>query len=174
VAGKGGLATEVRTGLDEGQAVKLELIQGGIVDNHVGLERLFHGRPVRQHVREFGAVFGVLFLIFAAVSLYKRGLNPTAAILTVAGIISYVSALTMPAQIEPLWKGWMAVAEKMSVVMTFVILMTAWLLMLVPLAFLLKVLRISVMDMIYGTKKDSYWEDRPERLHDFQLLRRQF
>lgn len=75
---------------------------------------------------------------------------------------------------HPLWKGWMAFAHKLSLVMTFAILSFAWTVVMMPMALLLKVLRIKVMDTSYKTGAATYWENRDPKFDNFKLLERQF
>lgn len=176
MAGERGLAEQVRTGLEPQpmQSKMQEVPVLRVIQGKNPLDQLFHGRKVREHIREFGALFALIFAVISAFVFYRHGSDTKA--LTYLGIGSVVLLLgaRAPAVLHPVWSGWMKFAEKLSVVTTFAILMVAWSLLVVPMALLLRVLRVKVMNMDYRLPVDSYWETRAERLHDFKLLERQF
>jgi general stress protein CsbA len=79
-----------------------------------------------------------------------------------------------PRVLVPLWRAWMKLAHYMGLVMTFVILSVAWTIGFVPMAYLLKILRIKSMDLRYGANTDSYWEKRDTKYDDFKRLELQY
>ena len=169
MAGERGLAEQVRAGLTEREAPVLRLIEG-----KDPLEVYSHGRKVRVHLRDFGSLFSLIGVVIAAVILYRGGSDTKALVLIVLSAAFGLTGALAPRVLHPLWKLWMALAEKLSVVMTFVILMVAWCLLVVPMAAILRLFRVKVMDMSFRSPVNSYWEVRPDRVHDFKLLERQF
>jgi membrane associated rhomboid family serine protease len=145
-----------------------------VTDKKNPLETYAHGRKVREHVRDFGSLFALIGVIIAAVIIYRGGSDAKALIIILASAAFGLMGALTPQVLHPLWKLWMGIAEKLSVVMTFLILMIAWCLLVVPMAFILRILRVKVMDMSFKTEASSYWEVRPERVHNFKLLERQF
>jgi general stress protein CsbA len=79
-----------------------------------------------------------------------------------------------PRALLPVWRGWMKLAHYVSIVMTFVILAAAWTIGFVPMAYLLKVLRIKAIDLSYKAKVTSYWETRDPKYDDFKRLELQY
>jgi hypothetical protein len=55
-----------------------------------------------------------------------------------------------------------------------VLLSVAWTIGFVPMAYLLKILRIKSMDLRYGANIDSYWEKRDAKYDDFKRLELQY
>ena len=165
MAGRGRLAKQVRT--------RLELV-GEEKLNQDPLEEVSFGKPVHQHVKEFGIIFGIIALIVAGVVAYKGGPYPwlLGSVLTSAVLVFL--GYTAPKVLYPLWKAWMAIAMFLGTIMTTIILSIAWILMLVPIAFLLKIIGKKVMDLSYEPSKESYWETREEKYKSFKLLERQF
>ncbi len=173
MAGERGLAEQIRTGLEDSQQTKsgpvLRVIQG-----KKPLEQMFHGRKVREHVREFGALFALIFAVISGVVFYRGGSEVKALTYLAIGTAFMVLGSRAPSVLHPVWNMWMKLAEKLSVVMTFAILMVAWCLMVIPMAIVLRIFRVQVMEMDFRLPVDTYWHVRPEKMHDFKLLERQF
>lgn len=139
------------------------------------LEELFHGKLVRRHVREFGALFGVIFLGIAAYIMWTGGSLATAAALIVVAVAFAGVGIAAPNVLRPVWKAWMSFADVLGTVMTPVVLGIAWTLVVIPTALFLRAVGKKTMDLsCYEPGVETYWEDREEREHDFKLLERQF
>lgn len=167
MAGKGGLAEEIRAGLDpvtvESPQAKVDL-----------LDEIWFRKPVRQHIREFAQVFALVFLLIAGISAYKNGPNVLSNSFIALSLVTLALGYKTPRVLHPLWKGWMAIGHYLGAVMSIVILSIAWAILVIPIAIILKVMRIKVMDLSFGAKVDSYWEKRDPKFDDFALLKRQF
>jgi hypothetical protein len=171
VAGARRLANEVRVGLDN---TPQEAPRTVVKKQTSPLDERWMGKPVRQHVREFGAVFGTLFFIVCAVKLYKGVPFEECAGWAAAAAVSAALGYFFPRVLVPLWRAWMKLAHYMGLVMTFVLLSVAWTIGFVPMAYLLKILRIKSMDLRYGANIDSYWEKRDAKYDDFKRLELQY
>jgi hypothetical protein len=169
VAGERGLAEQIRTGLTEREFPVLHVIEG-----KNPLDVYSHGKKAREHVRDFASLFALIATVIPAVILYRGGSDTKALCFVTVAAAFGLTGILSPKALLPLWKLWMALAEKLSVVMTFVILMMAWCSLVVPMAYVLRVFRVKVMDMSFKLPVNSYWETRPNRVHDFKLLERQF
>lgn len=170
MAGERGLAREIRTRLES----DLEQPMTDSSQPVNALEELSFNKPVRQHVKEFGALFGIIGYVVASILIYKYGFSLTAGVWVAAGTIFAALGYAAPAVLYPVWKGWMTLAHYLGIFMTSVILTIAWTIVLVPIAMLLRLIGKKVMDTSYGAPVDTYWEERDEKCHDFQLLKRQF
>ena len=131
------------------------------------------GKPILQHVREFGAVFGTLCFTVCSFKLY-RGSQEAAQIWGAAGAVFAVLGYVFPRALLPVWRGWMKLAHYLSIAMTFVILSAAWTIGFVPMAYILKLLRIKAMDLSYKANVASYWEPRDSKYDDFKRLELQY
>ena len=139
------------------------------------LNELYFGKPKRQHVKEFGAIFCIIGCIIASFIIYKRGAVTTgASLFAFGGIIFAILAYTQTKMMLPLWAGWMKFAHYLGFFVTNIILYIAWIFMMVPIAILLKIFGKKVIDTRYDKSLESYWEDRTEKQNDFSLLERQF
>ncbi len=174
MAGKGRLAEQVRTRLEvvEKTAMSPKVVQQSLeVDP---LDELWFNKPIRQHVREFAVLFGIIFFAAAGYFLYRGYSSSVAAWLAAAGFVITALGYRAPAALRPLWKGWMAFAEMLGIGANFVILFVAWLLMFIPVGIVMKFAGKYVMDLRYRADVESYWEDRDPKFDDFKRLERQY
>jgi hypothetical protein len=138
------------------------------------LDQREYGKSVRQHVREFGVLFGVVCLIIAGYQAYKFGRISVAGYWTAAALALSLAGYAVPLVLYPLWRAWMAFAHVLGAVMTSVILFITWVLMLLPMALVLHLVGKRVMEMGFRTAQPSYWEPKKRETTDFKLLERQF
>ena len=165
------MANEVRTGLEEAVATVPHQAIKEVVDV---LDSDWMGKPTRVHVREFAFLFATIFLGIASYKTYLQGVTSTSLIWTGAGFVFGILGYRAPRVLYPLWKGWMKLAHYLSLVMTFVIMLLTWTIGFVPMATLLKVLRIKRMDLSYRSGAATYWETRDPKYDDFKRLEQQF
>lgn len=137
------------------------------------LDVKYYGRPKRQHVKEFGCLFGA---ICAGVAAYQLALGrwEVAQSLIVATMIVVSLGAYAPKVLYPFWSAWMGLATGLGVVMSYVFVGITWCVMAVPLALILRLIGKKVMDLSFDRSVPSYWEERKETYHDFKLLERQF
>ncbi len=138
------------------------------------LDQRWMGKMVRLHVQEFACLFAIIALAVSGLLLWNGhapgwplGLFGLAAALILLGYRA-------PIVLHPFWKAWMALAEKLGCVSSFIILSLAWVLMVVPMGLLLRVIKKRLMVMTFREPVQSYWEDREENSNDFVRLERQF
>jgi hypothetical protein len=166
-----GLANEVRTGLEEAVVTRPDLAIKKAVNV---LDVDWMGKPTRVHVRDFGILFAIISLGIATYKTYQHGVTLNSLLLACAGIVLGLLGYRAPRVLYPLWKGWMKLAHYLSIVMTFVIMLLTWTIGFVPMAMLLKVLRIKRMDLSYKSGAVTYWESRDPKYDDFKRLEQQF
>ncbi len=181
MAGKRGLAEEIRAGLGstsveivEGTRPMMTALQGGKGCCSSALDEVQYGKSVREHVKEFGALFGALSFFLAAWLCYKGKPLETVGGLCAFGVLFPLLGYLAPAALRPVWKNWMTFAHYLGIVMTFVMLSIAWSVLVIPLALILKIVGKKVVDMTYRSNVESYWITRKEKSTDFTLLERQF
>ncbi len=170
MAGAGGLANEIRAGLEDqvtaSSATKREPKNP--------LDEMWFGKPVSHHVKEFGALFGAIFLAISAFKLYRgQSLNVSAVWFTLGAVTAALGYLA-PNALLPLWRGWMKLAHYLSIVMTTVILGLAWMIGFIPMAYLMKLFRVKSMDLSYKADVSTYWATRDSKYDDFKRLEQQY
>jgi len=171
MAGARRLANEVRTGLEEAVVTHPISITKDVVDV---LDTSWMGKPVRTHVREFAVLFAIIFTTIASYKTYKFGISATSLAWALSGVIIGLLGYRAPRLLHPLWKGWMKLAHYMSFVMTSLIMALTWIIGFVPMAMLLKVLRVKRIDLSYKSGATTYWETRDPKYDDFKRLEQQF
>jgi hypothetical protein len=138
------------------------------------LEEISFGKPLRRHVREFSAIFAILFLAIGVWKIYQgQPLNSSATWLALGGLLLTLGWCA-PRVLLPLWRLWMKFAHYLSIVMTAVLLSITWCLAFLPMAALLKALGIKRMDRSFKDGTESYWEKRDPKYDDFKRLKLQY
>ena len=108
-------------------------------------------------LREFGEVMALAFSILSVLLFYRgRPLAPYFALVSSAFLFF---GLFFPRLLAPLEKIWMAFSEKLSIVMTFLILLLTFFLVITPLAIFLKLLRKDLLQIHLRPVGDSYWNN---------------
>jgi hypothetical protein len=165
-----GLANKIRAGLESSQTSLrvVEPIKRDVLDD------VFYGKPIGRHVREFGALFATLCLIYGCIKAWSHPtIMPTLLAVILAAIFAFLGYM-QPRILYPIWKAWMKLAHVLSLVMTTVLLSLMWFGTFVPMAFLLRILKVKVMDLTHKTTAKTYWENRDEKYHDFKRLEQQY
>jgi hypothetical protein len=138
------------------------------------LDSEWMGKSVGSHVREFAVLFAIIFTSIASYKTYYNGVTTRSLAWAIAGIGIGILGYRAPRVLHPLWKGWMKLAHYLSLVMTFVIMSLTWTIGFVPMAMILKVLRIKTIDLSYKSGAATYWETRDPKFDDFKRLEQQF
>ena len=138
------------------------------------LNRKHLGKPIGQHLREFGLLFSLIGIVVSAylqlVGLYND-LVPT---LALVGAGFGLVALYIPIFLYPLWKLWMGFGNIMGSIVTTLLLALLWALIMIPTAILLRILRKQVVNLTFDKSITSYWEDRDLKSNDFRLMDKMF
>lgn len=178
---EGRLAQEFPTGLNKMSSVEsesgrsLRVIQGMKGRTIDPLDDLSYGKPVRQHVREFGAVMGLVACVIAYFQIAKHHVSPLiGGSILLTGVLVYCLGVFAPRLLKPAWQGWMKFAHYLGLMMTTVLLTAMWVAVVIPVGLAVKILGIKVMDMRFRAPVNSYWEDRAHGMDDFKLLERQW
>ena len=108
-------------------------------------------------LREFGVVMALAFSILSAL-LFYRG-KPFAPHLALVSSAFLFFGLYFPRLLAPLEKAWMAFSEKLSIVMTFLILLLTFFLVITPMAIFLRLLRKDLLQIRLQPVGDSYWNN---------------
>ena len=170
MAGQGGLAEKVRTGL-EPEVIEPKTSTRAQVHP---LDEVWMRKSIRRHVNEFSCVIALVLLIIAGFGLYKGHALVTPAALAVTAIILVAVGYLAPALLHPVWKSWMKLATGIGLVMTTLILSLGWTILIIPFALVMRIVGKRVMDLSYATGVPTYWDTRDAKHDDFKLLERQF
>lgn len=104
--------------------------------------------------------FAWMLLVAAAVlggMLYLKGHYTAAPVVAVVGVLLGIGSLTSQAFARWVWIIWMTAAFPIGWTVSTVIILVAWLLVLTPVAFLLKLLGQDPMQRKIDRSAKSYW-----------------
>lgn len=170
MAGEGGLAEQIRVGLEDEEQQVVVSNKPVAIDP---LDELLFRKPIRRHVAEFGFLFGAIGLVVAGISAWK-GHQDRAIIFAAAGIIFALLGYKTPQILKPVWSGWMKFAHVLGAVMSTLLLSIGWIVLIIPFGLGARLFRLKLMNMEFRQNVPTYWETRDPKYDDFQLLKRQF
>jgi hypothetical protein len=126
-----------------------------------GERELETGVPARltpAEGRKFGLLVGGAFLLLAAL-LWRRSHETGATVAGVLGAALVLGGLVVPAQLGPVYRGWMALARVISKVTTPIFMSIIFFLVLTPAGFLV---RLFGHRPLAPARAGTYWHSRPE------------
>lgn len=108
------------------------------------------------HLRKFGAVMAAAFGILSAVAWWHdSGALPWTVLVAAAFLFA---GLLTPISLAPLEKIWMALAEKMSIVMTLLILTLTFFVLITPIGLLRRLVSRDSFELSFNRQLPSYWK----------------
>ena len=113
-----------------------------------------------SELKEFSQVMALAGLIFGGIMLWKG--NGYCNFLFMLALFFLVFGVYAPKALRPVEKYWMKFAEKLSVVMTALIVSLTFIVAVTPLGFLLKLIGKELMPKTPDKALDSYWIPVPE------------
>jgi hypothetical protein len=125
-------------------------------------------------VREFGIVFCFVLSGIAGLRAWRGHSLGVSVALLLVGVTLYLLGRVRPAVLVPAWRGWMWIGAMLGLIVTPIVLGVLWWIMVVPLAMMVRVLGIKVLDLRFRAPVDSYWKERDSKKNDMRLLERQF
>jgi len=138
------------------------------------LDTLFFRKTLKRHIKDFACLMSIFALLIACYLTYKYFLLSYVVAMVVVSAVLLTLGYKAPSVLYPVWKSWMLLAHNLGIVVSFIVVSLAWIIMVVPLALVLRAVGKKVMDMSYKTDVDSYYEDRSAEQNDFKLLERQY
>ncbi len=106
-------------------------------------------------LRNFGLVLGTAFGLLDAF-LYWRG-RPSAPVFFGISAFFFLGAFLFPAKLDKFEIYWMKFAEKLSVVMTFLILTLTFIVAIIPLGLFLRLIGKDLLNLKIKKEDKSYW-----------------
>ena len=109
-----------------------------------------------SELRRFGLVLGPT-LGAIAVFLLWRGSSIVGNVLLGLATLLMLGGLFRPSLLRPVERVWMALAERLAGVMTYVILGLTFYLVITPLGLLLRIMGKDLLQLSEAENSDSYW-----------------
>jgi hypothetical protein len=137
------------------------------------LDALDASRPA---LRRFGWVVGGVFVGIAVliVALNAWTFGPWSTGLTGVGTLLVLAGTAMPDALAPVFRVWMGIAVVLGAIMTRVILTLVFVLLMLPIAFLLRLVGKELMPKRPDPEAVSYWIDRDEATPLLERLERYY
>jgi len=161
----------------ENSRTRLSVVPGNKLTSPSALSYLderAHGRRVRDHVRDFGALFALIALGFAGYfAWHDRGFVSYGPLLGLAALL-YSAGRAFPQLLHPFWRAWMGLAKILNAVVTPVLLSIVWFVCVIPIAMIMRIAGVKRLDLAFQTGRVTYWQSRPRDAQDFKLMTRQY
>jgi hypothetical protein len=114
-----------------------------------------HKAKTTAELRHFGLVMAAVLGLIGGFLFWKE--RPAAAwVLGVAGAF-LVLGLLLPRSLAPVERGWMALARRLSVVSTFILLTISYFLIITPFALVARIFRRDRLQLKFDPNAASYW-----------------
>jgi len=112
-----------------------------------------------SELREFGQVMTLASLVFTAIGLWKRhAFTKMSLTLLVLALVFYALSALRPGALRKPERIWMAFAEKLGTVMTFLVMFLTFYVIVTPVGILLRLLGKDILSMRLDRGRASYWE----------------
>ncbi len=108
-----------------------------------------------EQLKEFGQVMTVAYLVICFICYWK--MSAAAVVFIVLALVFYSFAILVPRVLRVPEKYWMIMAEKMSVVMTFIITSLIFFVLVTPMSLIFRLIGKKLIDTAYDEKAESYW-----------------
>lgn len=119
-----------------------------------------------SELRKFGLSVGAVFLLFAGLTFYFG--KSFYWVFILVGTPLVILGATIPSCLNATYYWWMKLAEKISVVTTFIILVLSFTFAIIPMGLFLRLIGKDILSMKLDKSAKSYWitieeETRTER-----------
>ena len=119
------------------------------------LEEIKNIKSKKSDLRKFEIAFGIILLVIAGFLFWNE--KESFQIFLAIGIILFLTAITMPVILKPVYWIWMIFAIILGWIMTRVILSLLFFLILTPIALTLRFFGKQFLELRWIKTKDSYW-----------------
>ena len=133
---------------------------------------IFGGITIKQQVQEFAAVFAVAFVVLSDVWIYYFDVNSLGLVIFMSCAGWLIVGLHKPRLVYPLWILWLAFMELLLRFLTWASLLLSWVLLISPAALVIKLFKLSKLDLSFKSGNESYWKKKSKRDNDFSLMDR--
>jgi hypothetical protein len=123
------------------------------------------GDPSQRTLRSFGFTVGAILVLIAVYAILRGKPAVFGASTAAVGAVLVGFAAVAPRLLVLPYRGWMALAEGMSWVMTRVILFLVFVLVVTPIGVIRRITGADPLRRRSGSR-ESYWSPYPERQRD--------
>jgi hypothetical protein len=112
-------------------------------------------QKTNKELRKFGLIMTVAFSLIAGFSYWKGG--DLWFYLGLMALVFLLPSLVAPGSLSLIEKKWMQFGEKLSVVISYVILFSTFYLVITPMAIVMRMLKHDPLHRRIDKTVDSYW-----------------
>ncbi len=126
----------------------------------------------KKTLKKFGITMGLAFLVITLIILFKHkhSIIPAAALSAAFFLLAY----TLPGILKPAYVFWMKLAFILSWINTRLVLIIIFYLFITPIAVILKVCGMDLLDKRITKTKQSYWLPKEKDMRGAGDYERQF
>ena len=109
-----------------------------------------------QRLKEFGLVMCLALTIISGVFLWK---GRSVALISIGlAVVFLVSGVFAPRILDPFERRWMQLAEKMSIVVSWIIVTLTFYLVIAPMGIIMRLFGADLLKVKLEPERESYWE----------------
>ena len=124
-----------------------------------------------KKLRSFGITMGVVFVVISVVLFFKhKAIMPYLAV----SAALFLTAFVIPNLLKPLYIFWMKLAFVLSWINTRLILFLMFYLIFTPIGFIIKILRIDLLETKINKEEKTYWKKKEKKEFGLVSYERQF
>ncbi|MFN8389117.1 MAG: SxtJ family membrane protein [Bdellovibrionota bacterium] len=112
-----------------------------------------------RELREYGEVMALAALIFSAIGIWKRGaITLTVLVMLSIALVFLAFAFFRPESLRGAERRWMAFAEKLGTVMTYLVMFVLFYLIITPFGLMLRLFGKDLLSRRVDRARTTYWE----------------
>lgn len=140
-----------------GQAVlKLDDKEQQVITSPLVDKKIKDGMLELKRLKEFGVLMAAVLTGISAVLLFKG--KPSSVYLLGVATLFLIPAYLSPIVLKPVEKLWLAFGEKMSMIMTTVLLVLTFFFVMTPIGLFLRLTGKDLLDQKLEPEAKSYWK----------------
>lgn len=136
------------------------------------IEELKNIKSEKSDLRKFGITIGVILLIIAGFLFWKE--KESFQLVFAIGIILFVSGITIPIIIKPVYWIWMIFAIILGWFMTRVILSLLFYMIFIPIGLISRLLGKQFIELRWNKNDSTYWNYRSPKQMNNASYEKQF
>ena len=122
------------------------------------LEEIKNIKSEKSDLRKFGITIGVILLVIAGFLFWKE--KESFQIFLAIGITLFITAITIPFILKPVYWIWMIFATILGWIMTRIILSILFYVILTPIGLISRLFGKQFVELRWDKSNDSYWNFR--------------
>jgi len=136
------------------------------------LEEIKNIKSEKSDLRKFGITVGIIFMIIAGFLFWKE--KESFQIFLTIGITLFLTAITIPVILKPVYWIWMIFATILGWIMTRVILSLLFFVILTPIGLIARLFGKQFIELKWNKTNSTYWNYRNKDEFEKEKYEKQF